>query len=89
MTANVNDLLETKKNEPALRAWVKEVAKRTKPQRVVWCNGTKKEYLQLVKQMLTEESLIQLKSKAVYAYPSEHYEYWKEKLHNARQNQHT
>jgi len=23
-------------------------------------------------------------SKAVYAYPSEHYEYWKEKLHNAR-----
>jgi phosphoenolpyruvate carboxykinase (GTP) len=60
MTTNVNDLLETNKNELALRAWVKEVAKRTKPQRVVWCNGTKEEYLQLVKQMLTEESLIQL-----------------------------
>ncbi|MGA3404186.1 MAG: phosphoenolpyruvate carboxykinase domain-containing protein [Candidatus Bathyarchaeia archaeon] len=53
-------MLETNKNELALRAWVKEVAKRTKPQRVVWCNGTKEEYLQLVKQMLTEESLIQL-----------------------------
>lgn len=43
-----------------LEMWVRQVAKKTKPKRVVWCNGTAKEYRSLVHQMLAEGTLIQL-----------------------------
>lgn len=40
--------------------WVDEVAKRTKPERVVWCDGSDEEFRSFVTQMLHDGTLIEL-----------------------------
>ncbi len=49
--------------EATLQTWVKEVAGRTKPSRIVECHGSQEEYDSLTKQMLSEGTLIQLNQK--------------------------
>ncbi len=44
----------------ALEAWVEEVARMTKPDRIVWCNGSQEEYDELIAGMLREGQLTQL-----------------------------
>ncbi|HEX7340120.1 MAG TPA: phosphoenolpyruvate carboxykinase (GTP) [Rhodanobacteraceae bacterium] len=44
----------------ALNQWVDEVAKRTRPDRIVWCNGSDVEYRSLIEQMLASGDLIEL-----------------------------
>ncbi|MDG6999821.1 MAG: phosphoenolpyruvate carboxykinase (GTP) [Nitrososphaerota archaeon] len=40
--------------------WVDEVASRTRPDKVIWCDGSEEEYYALVDQMVKENSLIRL-----------------------------
>ncbi|MFQ3245662.1 MAG: phosphoenolpyruvate carboxykinase (GTP) [Arenicella sp.] len=51
----------TTKNQE-LAAWVSDVAKRTQPQKVVWCDGSEKEYQQIIDLMLDDGSLSSLNS---------------------------
>jgi phosphoenolpyruvate carboxykinase (GTP) len=44
----------------ALERWVNEVAARTRPARIHWCDGSEAEYRQLVAQMLADGTLIEL-----------------------------
>ncbi|HET6586484.1 MAG TPA: phosphoenolpyruvate carboxykinase (GTP) [Oleiagrimonas sp.] len=44
----------------SLNQWVDEVAKRTRPDHVHWCDGSEAEYQSLVKQMLDSGDLIEL-----------------------------
>ena len=46
--------------DAALARWVEDVARLTKPERIVWCSGTQEEYDSLIKQMLAEGTLIEL-----------------------------
>lgn len=52
----------TTKNQQ-LAAWVSEVEALTKPQSVVWCDGSEQEYQQMVDLMLAEGTLTGLNSK--------------------------
>ncbi len=42
---------------PELRRWVEQVAKRTRPEHVHWCDGSNDEYRQLIRQMLASKEL--------------------------------
>jgi phosphoenolpyruvate carboxykinase (GTP) len=44
--------------------WVEEVSGRTKPRNVVWCNGTRQEYADLIEVMLRDGTLVRLNEKA-------------------------
>ena len=44
----------------ALGRWVNEVAARTRPAQIHWCDGSDTEYQQLVKEMLADGTLIEL-----------------------------
>lgn len=46
-----------------LESWVDEVAALTKPDRIVWCDGSQEEYRSIVEHMLAEGSLIALNQK--------------------------
>jgi len=46
--------------DPALRAWVDEIAALTKPDEIVWCDGTKHEADLLTKQLVAEGKLVKL-----------------------------
>jgi phosphoenolpyruvate carboxykinase (GTP) len=50
-----------------LEQWVNDVAKMTRPQKVVWCDGSEAEYEGLLEQMLEDGTLIRLNQEA---YPS-------------------
>ena len=45
---------------PELRRWVEQVAKRTRPERVHWCDGSNAEYRLLIRQMLASKDLHEL-----------------------------
>ncbi len=47
-------------NNQSLSAWVDEVARRTQPDRVVWCDGSEAEYRDLVQKMLADGTLHEL-----------------------------
>ncbi|MBK9259663.1 MAG: phosphoenolpyruvate carboxykinase (GTP) [Polyangiaceae bacterium] len=47
-------------NNATLSAWVDEVARKTQPDRVVWCDGSESEYRGLVQQMLADGTLHEL-----------------------------
>ncbi len=44
----------------ALQAWIEEVARLTRPERIHWCSGSESEYQSLVKEMLGRGELIEL-----------------------------
>ncbi|UGB37538.1 phosphoenolpyruvate carboxykinase (GTP) [Frateuria soli] len=44
----------------ALERWVNEVAARTRPAKIHWCDGSEAEYRQLVEEMLADGTLIEL-----------------------------
>ena len=46
--------------DPALRAWVDEIAALTQPDEIVWCDGSKHEADLLTKQLVAEGKLIKL-----------------------------
>src|SRR6185437_8916322 len=48
----------------ALESWVDDAARRTRPDRVVWCDGSDREYEELVAQMLRDGSFISINEKA-------------------------
>ena len=50
------------KNEK-LKKWVEEIAQMCKPDRVYWCDGSKKEYNTLMSQMLESGMAIKLKKR--------------------------
>jgi phosphoenolpyruvate carboxykinase (GTP) len=44
----------------AAEAWVEEVARTTRPERVVWCDGSEEENTRLVSQMIADGTLLRL-----------------------------
>jgi len=44
----------------ALKKWVDEVSKLTKPDQIYWCDGSENEYQRLIKEMLASGDLIEL-----------------------------
>ncbi len=48
----------------ALEAWVDESARLTQPDRIVWCDGSEREYAELVAQMLRDGQLLELDQQA-------------------------
>ena len=48
----------------SLRLWVLEVAARTRPAQVHWCDGSEAEYRELVRQMLANGDLMKLNAEA-------------------------
>src|SRR5579883_1233617 len=49
---------------PALEAWVEECARLTRPDRIMWCNGSEEEYQQLVGDMVQNGTLDRLNESA-------------------------
>src|SRR6266571_4508066 len=47
-----------------VRRWVAEVAATTRPQEVVWCDGSDEEYQRLIARMLADGNLIELNHEA-------------------------
>ncbi|MGH8067986.1 MAG: phosphoenolpyruvate carboxykinase (GTP) [Candidatus Entotheonellia bacterium] len=47
-----------------LEHWVNDVAKMTRPQKVVWCDGSESEYEGLIEQMLDDGTLMRLNQEA-------------------------
>src|SRR5918999_5847630 len=47
-----------------LEQWVNDVAKMTRPQKVVWCNGSEGEYEGLIERMLDDGTLTRLNQEA-------------------------
>ncbi|MGA7966129.1 MAG: phosphoenolpyruvate carboxykinase (GTP) [Gammaproteobacteria bacterium] len=47
----------------ALSDWIEEVARLTQPDRIQWCDGSDEEYQALVKEMLTDGTLLELNQK--------------------------
>ncbi|SVC18957.1 uncharacterized protein METZ01_LOCUS271811, partial [marine metagenome] len=47
----------------ALSDWVAEIAKHTQPDNIYWCQGTDREYRDLIRQMLESDDLIELNQK--------------------------
>ena len=47
-----------------LEQWVSDVTKMTRPQKVVWCDGSDAEYEGLIEQMLDDGTLIRLNQEA-------------------------
>jgi len=43
--------------------WVKDVARQTQPERILWCDGSKEEFKQLTDQMVKDKILIRLNPK--------------------------
>jgi phosphoenolpyruvate carboxykinase (GTP) len=50
--------------QTALEAWVEDAARRTRPDRVVWCDGSDREYEELVARMLRDGSFISINETA-------------------------
>ncbi len=48
----------------AAQRWVEDAARLTRPDRVVWCDGSRREYDQLVEEMLRDGTLIALNQRA-------------------------
>ncbi|MEK9535857.1 MAG: phosphoenolpyruvate carboxykinase (GTP) [Aquiluna sp.] len=55
-----HSLIENVPQAIGLDQWVKSVADLTKPDRVVWCNGSEAEYQQMIDLMLEAGTLVQL-----------------------------
>src|SRR5262249_58931310 len=50
----------TMSGTPALDAWVEECARLTRPERIVWCDGSEREYADLVAVMLQDGTLVRI-----------------------------
>src|SRR5579884_1451815 len=61
---------------PALEAWVDECARLTRPDRIVWCDGSEREYQDLVATMLRDGTLVRINESA---YPNSY-------LHRSNRN---
>ncbi|MGE5334936.1 MAG: phosphoenolpyruvate carboxykinase (GTP) [Nitrososphaerota archaeon] len=48
----------------ALEAWVEDVARLTRPDRIVWCDGSDREYDEMVAQMLRDGTLVTMNEAA-------------------------
>src|SRR5919199_2333124 len=49
----------------SVEAWVDEVTRTTRPDRVVWCDGSEAEYNRLVEQMVGDGTLLRLNEQAL------------------------
>ena len=58
--ATADDRMRRGTTDPALKAWVAEIAALTKPDEIVWCDGTKHEADLLTKQLVAEGKLTKL-----------------------------
>ena len=54
----------TTRGTAALEKWVEESAQLTKPERIVWCDGSEREYADLVAGMLRTGELVQVNERA-------------------------
>src|SRR5205823_193204 len=54
----------TTRGTAALEKWVEDSARLTQPERIVWCDGSEQEYVDLVAGMLRTGELIQVNERA-------------------------
>ncbi|WP_433056455.1 phosphoenolpyruvate carboxykinase (GTP) [Dactylosporangium sp. CS-033363] len=50
-------------DHPRLLAWVREVAELTRPERVVWCDGSQEEWRRMTDELVDSGALVRLKAK--------------------------